>query len=304
MSDLLNCSFQEIEAKLQGKLETGQSLARFTTWRTGGLADLLLTPACLQDIQLVFQSLKDDVPITWLGLGSNSLILDKGVRGLVVVMQGAKLNQLEFLDNHRVKVQAAVACGQFARMCARNGLVGAEFLAGVPGTIGGALRMNAGCYGGEMWDLVDSVELLTAKGQLLLRNADEFTVAYRFVDLPQDTFFLSATLHLKSGDKAQSLGEIKQLLAKRNASQPTNLPNCGSVFRNPEGDYSARLIEACGLKGYSVGDAQVSEKHANFIVNNGKASSAEILSVINYVHAQVNEKQGVDLVQEVKVLGE
>jgi UDP-N-acetylmuramate dehydrogenase len=304
VSDLLNCSFGEIEAKLQGKLQQEQSLARYTTWRTGGPAQLLLTPVCVQDIQLVFQSLKDGVPITWLGLGSNSLILDKGIRGLVVVMQGAKLNQLTFSDNHYVKVEAGVACGQFARMCARHSLVGAEFLAGVPGTIGGALRMNAGCYGGEMWDLVDSVELLTAKGQLLAKNADEFEVAYRYVDLQEETFFLSATLHLKPGDKVQSLQEIKQLIAKRNASQPTNLPNCGSVFRNPEGDYSARLIEACGLKGYSVGDAQVSEKHANFIVNNGKASSADILTVINYVHEQVKVKQGVDLIQEVKVLGE
>jgi UDP-N-acetylmuramate dehydrogenase len=304
VSDLLNCLFEEIEAKLQGTLQKEQPLARYTTWRTGGPAELLLTPGSTQDIQLVFQSLKDGVPITWLGLGSNSLILDDGIRGLVVVMQGAKLNQLTFLDNHCVKADAGVACGQFARMCARNSLIGAEFLAGVPGTIGGALRMNAGCYGGEIWQLVNSVELVTVKGQLLSKNADEFEVAYRYVDLQQDAFFLSASLHLKPGDKAQSLEEIKQLIAKRNLSQPTNLPNCGSVFRNPEGDYSARLIEACGLKGYSVGDAQVSEKHANFIVNNGKASSADILTVINYVREQVNIKQGVDLIQEVKVLGE
>lgn len=303
MSNLLNGSFEEIAAQLQGQLQQEQSLARYTTWRTGGLAQLLLTPGCLQDILIVFAQLKENVPITWLGLGSNSLILDTGIRGLIVVMQGAKLNQIKFLDDHRVMVEAGVACGQFARMCARHSLVGAEFLAGVPGTIGGALRMNAGCYGGEIWQLVDSVDLVTAKGQLVTKNAEEFQVAYRYVDLQQDAFFLRATLRLKQGDRAQSLSEIKQLIAKRNASQPTSLPNCGSVFRNPDNDYSARLIEACGLKGYSVGDAQVSEKHANFIVNNGNASSTDILTLINYVHEQVSLKQGVDLIQEVKVLG-
>jgi UDP-N-acetylmuramate dehydrogenase len=197
-----------------------------------------------------------------------------------------------------------------ARFCARNNLSGGEFWAGIPGTMGGALRMNAGCHGGETWQLVQEVQTMTRDGTLYTRKPEEFEVAYRHVagkNNPDflDEWFVAGTFRLPSGDKEHSLQVIKELLAHRASTQPTNEYNCGSVFRNPTGDYAARLIEACGLKGHSIGGARVSEKHANFIINHeGQAKAADIEALIYLVQTKVYKQMGIELIREVHFIGD
>lgn len=288
---------------LRGELKLNEPLAHYTSWRVGGPADRLYRPADLADLKHFISQLPENEPIIWLGLGSNTLVRDAGIRGTVIITQGI-LDKLELLDDNRVRAEAGLACGQVARFCARHGLRGSEFLAGIPGTIGGALRMNAGAYGGETWDYVESVEVLTAAGEEKKRFPSEYTVGYRTAISPEPEWFLAATFKLILGNKEEALEYIRNMLAKRNAAQPTNLPNCGSVFRNPPNDYAARLIESCGLKGYRIGGACVSTKHANFIVNDQNATAADIEQLITYVHSQVLDKTGIDLVREVHLLGE
>jgi UDP-N-acetylmuramate dehydrogenase len=184
------------------------------------------------------------------------------------------------------------------------GLTGAEFLAGIPGTMGGALKMNAGAFGGETWTIVDKVEMINAQAEVTIRAKQAFEIAYRSVIGLHNEWFLSAQLQLLKGDSLSSQQQIKALLEKRNASQPTNKPTCGSVFKNPPGDYAARLIEACGLKGYQVGGAIVSEKHANFIVNLGNATAVDIETLIAHIQSRVQAEYGIDLQTEVCRIGE
>jgi UDP-N-acetylmuramate dehydrogenase len=202
-----------------------------------------------------------------------------------------------------VYIEAGVPCARVARFCVDNGLVEAEFLAGIPGTMGGALAMNAGAFGGETWAIVECVEMLNRNGVTHLRTPSEFEIGYRSVKKPNEEWFLAAELRLKKGDTSSSLQHIKALLEKRAVTQPTNLPSCGSVFKNPQGDYAARLIEKSGLKGYRIGGACVSEKHANFIVNMNKATAADIEALIDYVQAQVKKQCSVDLQTEVCKVG-
>jgi len=208
------------------------------------------------------------------------------------------------LENNRVRVEAGLAMPQLARQCARQGLRGTEFLCGIPGTVGGGLAMNAGALGGEIWDLVESVETVDRQGQLYQRSANEFEVAYRKVVGPLDEWFVAVTLQLTLGDSVESLQQIKTHLARRSASQPTQWPNAGSVFRNPPNDYAARLIESVGLKNSCVGGACVSEKHANFIINTGSACAADIETLIEKIEQQVKAEHGVELVREVKIIGD
>ena len=202
-----------------------------------------------------------------------------------------------------VYVEAGVPCAHVARFCGEKGLTGAEFLAGIPGTMGGALKMNAGAFDGETWSIVDSVEMLAASGKVTNRKPQDFIVNYRSVKGFDNEWFLSCRLTLQSGDTLASQQKIKSLLEKRGATQPTNQPSCGSVFKNPDGDYAARLIEQTGLKGYAIGGACVSEKHANFIVNTGNASAADIEALIHYVQDNVEQQQGVILQTEVRMVG-
>jgi len=208
-----------------------------------------------------------------------------------------------WLDNNRVRAEAGVSSAKLARFTAHHGLCGAEFLAGIPGTLGGALIMNAGAFGGETWDWVEQVETVDRTGEVRVRKPDEFTIAYRKVSGVEGEWFLAAILKLKPGDGEAGLEARQQLLDKRAASQPIGLPSCGSVFRNPEGDYAARLIEQTGLKGTCIGKACVSEKHANFIINTGGAKAAEIEQLMQLVREQVEKASGVHLISEVHIVG-
>ncbi|MDP8567437.1 UDP-N-acetylmuramate dehydrogenase [Methylophilus aquaticus] len=280
-----------------------EPLARYTSWRVGGQADRLVLADSVESLQQCLQQLPADEPITFIGLGSNLLVRDGGVRGTVVVMHQA-LQQLE-MQGERIYAEAGVTCAKLARFSASHDREGAEFMAGIPGTVGGALAMNAGCYGGETWQWVDQVKTIHRTGTIQIRNKIEYEPAYRHVTHPvEDEWFLGGWFQVPSGDGKQAAENIKTLLSKRLASQPLNMPSAGSTFRNPEGDFAARLIEVSGLKGYSIGGAQVSEKHANFIVNTGHASAAEIEALIEHIKTTVKQQQGVTLVQEVKVIGE
>lgn len=288
--------------KLRGKLLQNESLAHYTSWRTGGPADYVFIPADLDDLAVFLSALPKTIPVTMLGLGSNTLIRDGGVEGVVVITQGA-LNKLEYGREQEVRAEAGVASAQLARQTARTGYSGLEFMAGIPGTVGGALAMNAGCFGGEVWRFVRSVETINRQGEIKIRSLSDFEVGYRSVIRPQNEWFVAGHFSLQQGDKEKSLNDIRQLLEKRNNTQPTGTANCGSVFRNPPGNYAARLIEECGLKGYYLGGACVSEKHANFILNDKNATAADIESLIAKIGAMVEEKTGIRLIPEVCIIG-
>ncbi len=309
---------------LRGELSFEVDMRRHTSWRAGGMARRMYRPADLADLQAFLRQLPSDEPLLALGLGSNLLVRDGGFRGTVVLMQGA-LSELR-MEGDAVYVQAGVAGAKLARFAAANDLCGAEFFVGIPGTLGGMLAMNAGCYGSETWQKVVRVQVLTRSGELLERTPEEYEIGYRHValmekgegrrekggeaavpegfTLPQEEFFVGAWLKFDAGDVEQARQDIKALMEKRSASQPLQQPNAGSVFRNPPGGHAAKLIEGCGLKGKCIGGAQVSEKHANFIVNTGDATAKDIEDLINEVRATVMQQAGVDLQPEVRIVGE
>ncbi|MGD7036606.1 UDP-N-acetylmuramate dehydrogenase [Alkalicoccus sp. WONF2802] len=289
--------------QIKGQLLAHEKLAKYTSWRVGGEADWMFIPQDKQDLINFIKSQQGREPLFWLGLGSNLLVRDGGIRGTVINTRN-RLKGMCKKDGCRVYAEAGVPCALIARYCGEQGMVGAEFLAGIPGTLGGALKMNAGAFGGETWAIVDSVETIDALGQVRQRNRADYDVAYRSVSGPAQEWFLSAELRLESGDVAESQQKIKILLERRNQTQPTNQPSCGSVFKNPPGDFAARLIEACGLKGYRIGGAEVSAKHANFIVNTGGANAADIEALIGHVQKTVETMQGIRLLTEVCVVGE
>jgi UDP-N-acetylmuramate dehydrogenase len=288
--------------EIQGRLLAHEKLEKYTSWRVGGPADQLYIPENRQDLIDFIKTLPESEPVFWMGLGSNLLVRDGGIRGTVINTKG-RLKIMNRTSDDRVYVEAGVPCAHVARFCGEQGLTGAEFLAGIPGTMGGALKMNAGAFDGETWAIVNSVDMLDAAGQITIRMPQEFVVNYRSVQGFDNEWFLSCLLSLQPGDTASSQQKIKGLLDKRGATQPTNQPSCGSVFKNPEGDYAARLIEKTGLKGYALGGACVSEKHANFIVNTGNATAADIEALIYYVQDQVKQQQGVVLQTEVCMVG-
>jgi len=289
---------------LRGNLLLDEPMSKHTSWRIGGPADRYYQPADIDDLAQFLSQLPEAEPVFWLGLGSNLLVRDAGIRGTVIATSGV-VNGLSQLDEKTVRAEAGVACAKVARFCARAGLSGASFLAGIPGTMGGALAMNAGAFGGETWDVIAAVETADHHGQLHRRKPDEFEIAYRHVSGPKDEWFMAAELQLeKNAQPDVLLAEIKSLLSKRGDSQPTQLPNAGSVFRNPEGDFAARLIEICGLKGECEGAACVSDKHANFIINTGGATAHEVESLIERVAKIVAEITSVQLQREVHIVGE
>ncbi|MEE9493301.1 MAG: UDP-N-acetylmuramate dehydrogenase [Gammaproteobacteria bacterium] len=293
----------QTQQSLRGELRHDVAMSGHTSWRVGGVADQCFRPADLDDLQLFLQRLDPEERLYWVGLGSNLLVRDGGLRGTVILPFNG-LDTLALLSNNEVRVGAGVTCARVARFCARADLVGAEFFAGIPGTMGGALAMNAGAFGGETWEIVKRVETVNHAGVLHDYLASDFQVGYRSVNLPDNEWFISTVLILQPGDGAAAQQRSKALLEQRGKTQPTSQPSCGSVFRNPEGDYAARLIESCQLKGQRIGNAEVSEKHANFIVNLGAASAENIEQLILHVQQTVEQQTGVCLQHEVRIIGE
>jgi len=298
--------------RLRGELRLDEPMSRHVSWRAGGRARLFYQPADVLDLGEFLRSRPAGEPILFVGLGSNLLVRDGGFAGSVVFTHHALIGiEVESeVATPRGTLAFRAGCGvpapHLARFVAKHGAAGAEWMAGVPGTVGGALAMNAGCYGGETWNHVIAVETLDRTGTLRRREPSDYEVGYRHVRPRHgaEEWFVSGVFGFQPGEEAAAMRRIKDLLQKRVASQPLNLPNAGSVFRNPPGDHAARLIESAGLKGFTVGGAQVSAKHANFIVNVGRASASDVEAVIEHVHATVLAKAGVDLVREVRIVGE
>lgn len=284
-----------------GELLRNEPMSRHTSWRVGGPAEYFFRPADLQDLARFLRQLDADMPVFWFGVGSNLLVRDGGLSGAVISVAGI-LNRIEHTDSYEVTAGAGLPCTQLARQCIRWGLGPAEFFAGIPGTVGGALAMNAGAHGGETWERVRSVRTIDRSGRMHDRLPSDYEIAYRSVSGPDDEWFLEAKLEFDPAATA-SMVTLKEMLDRRKATQPLGLPSCGSVFRNPPGDHAARLIEAAGLKGHRIGGAEVSAKHANFIINRDNASAADVEKLIRHVQQTVAEQQGVELVHEVRIVG-
>jgi UDP-N-acetylmuramate dehydrogenase len=299
-----------VAAGLRGEQRSREPMARHTSWRVGGAAERAYFPADLDDLCAFLRALPAGEPVHVTGLGSNLLVRDGGLRGTVVFTHWA-LRAIRLEAAGVIHAEAGVASPKVARYAALHDLAGAEFLAGIPGTVGGALAMNAGCYGGETWDIVAGVTTVDRGGALRQRAREEYETAYRHAQLKAggggrqaEEWFVAATFRLRSGPGAESRGKITELLKRRIATQPLGEPNAGSVFRNPPGDYAARLIEDCGLKGRVIGGAQISTRHANFIVNLGRARAADIEALIQLAERSVKEKYGIALAREVRIVGD
>lgn len=289
--------------KLKGELIENHLLARYTSWRIGGPADHFYRPADLTDLQLFLKQLPEKEPLTWLGLGSNVLVRDKGVRGTVVLTLN-RLSEMALLDDNTIRVEAGVTCAKLSKFCVQQGFEEGAFFAGIPGTVGGALAMNAGAFGGETWRHIKNVEVLNRVGEIQLKTKADFNVQYRQVDGLNGDYFIAGVFQFKKGDGEKAKSSIKTLLKKRGDAQPIGEYSCGSVFRNPKNDYAARLIEAAGLKGWREGNAKVSEKHANFILNLGKATSADVEKLMQTIQQTVYDKFNIKLIPEVHIIGE
>lgn len=301
---------------LQGQLKLNELLSRYTTWRIGGAAECFYQPANETDLQQLLKMLPANTAINWIGLGSNLLIRDGGIKGVVIYTNGV-LNELDINCSAQgknsqclISAQAGVPCAIFARKAANESINGAEFLSGIPGTIGGALAMNAGAFGGETWRYVQSVQMIDRQGEISSHTADDFAIQYRQVRMKDGSaikqWFLSAVFSFTRDAQGlmQSKQEIKRLLKHRAETQPTQQANAGSVFKNPANDYAARLIERCGLKGEAVNDAQISAKHANFIINKGAARAEDVEALINKIKNAVYAQYQINLETEVRIIGD
>jgi UDP-N-acetylmuramate dehydrogenase len=287
---------------VRGVLKQNEPLARHTSWRVGGPAELWFRPADLADLSQFLRGLDEDTVVFWYGLGSNLLVREGGLKGAVIAATGVFRN-LERIEPCRVRSGSSVPCTQLARQCIRWGFGPSEFFAGIPGTVGGALAMNAGAHGGETWERVRSVRTINRQGDVVEREAAQYSVGYRSVGGPGNEWFVEATFEFEP-DVVPSMQTLKKMLARRKHTQPLGLPSCGSVFRNPPGDHAARLIEAAGLKGHRIGGAEVSQKHANFIINRDHATAVDIEALIDHVQQTVARVHGVELQREVRIVGD
>ena len=285
-----------------GRVLVDVPMSRHTSWHVGGPADFFFSPRDGGDLAAFVRQLPADIALYWIGLGSNLLVRDGGIRGAVVATHGA-LSSLERSSATRIRVAAGVPCARIARQCMKWGLGPAEFFAGIPGTLGGALAMNAGAWGSETWRHVLEVEVLDRQGMRNTRTPADYEIGYRRVVGPPDEWFVAAQLEFERRPGVNA-NAIAKLLDKRRETQPIGEWSCGSVFTNPPGDHAARLIENAGLKGFRIGDASVSQKHANFIINHGAARAADIEALIEHVRRTVAEVQGVELTTEVRIVGE
>jgi UDP-N-acetylmuramate dehydrogenase len=292
----------ELAPEFAARVLKDEPMAKHTSWHVGGPADVFFTPRDVMDLAAFMRQLPPVVPMLWIGLGSNLLVRDGGIRGAVVSTHGA-LGALERLSATRIQAEAGVPCARIARQCVKWGLGPAEFFAGIPGTLGGALAMNAGAWGEVTWNHVVEVDVLDRHGTRHARQPADYDIGYRTVKGPDNEWFIGARLEF---DRAPgvNIDAIRELLDKRKQTQPIGEWSCGSVFTNPPGDHAARLIESAGLKGFRIGDASVSLKHANFIINHGRALAADVEALIEHVQRTVAEVHGVDLHTEVRIVGE
>ena len=288
---------------LQGELRTQEPMSRHTSWKTGGNADYYYIASDINDLAKFISKLPTSTPITWIGFGSNLLVRDGGLPGVVVSVVGL-LNELKKINETDIFIGAGVSCVKVAHFSAKHGLEGIEFLAGIPGTIGGALAMNAGAYGGEIWSYIKEVETINRKGKREIFEKNKFDINYRSVSISENEWFIACKMKLEISTRTVVSDRIKKMLSERADGQPLGKLSCGSVFRNPTNQYAAKLIELCGLKGKKVGGAVISDKHSNFIINTGNATSLDIEQLIEFIQACVYEKYNIKLIPEVRIIGE
>ena len=291
----------KIMQKVKGKLRENISLKDYNTWKVGGKAEYFFEPYDLEDLK-IFLNLTSDEKVTFLGNGSNVLIRDNGIKGYVICLKKS-LNNFQIHGKNKFIFEAGLSCMKIAQISANHNLTGLEFLCGVPGTLGGALKMNAGCYGGNIWNNIVDVTLINKRGNLVKRTKDDFKTSYRNVEIDENNFFVSASFNLKENKMNNSQNIIKDFLKDRRSNQPTGLPSCGSVFKNPKNLYAAKILDSLGLKGYRIGGAYVSEKHANFIIAERSAKSEDIEKLISFIQKKVYEDTKISLETEVKFIG-
>lgn len=289
---------------MRGQLLRHHGLAQYTSWQIGGMVDYFYQPTDLLDLQHFLQQ-NTIRPITVLGAGTNVLIADAGISGVVIYLRNC-LTQVNSVAGS-LRVEAGVSLALLLHQCLAMGAIDAVFMSGIPGTLGGALAMNAGANGGSIWQYVTAVEVINQDGQITTRAASEFTVGYRqVIGLGPNEWFVAAQLNFNFVQDQDQIQQARQkmvnYLQKRRETQPLNLPNCGSVFRNPANDYAARLIEASGFKGKQIGGAQVSTKHANFIVNQGGATAAEVQQLMQQIISRVKQEHEIELIPEVRII--
>lgn len=289
---------------MRGIYKENHPLAGYTTWKVGGCAERFYQPADIVDLAEFLKKLPKDEEVTWLGFGSNVLISDSGIGGTVICLRG-RMNSVQRLGEFSLRAEAGASCAKLVKHCADLGMTDAAFLAGIPGTVGGALVLNAGAFGADIWSYVCNVETINRCGEIVLRDCEEFNPGYREIQCLHDNeWFVAGHLMFPRDENSDAVkNKIKECLRKRRETQPVFEFTCGSVFRNPKGDYAARLIESCGLKGTRIGGAVVSAKHANFIVNDGNAKAKDIEDLIDLVALRVFDKFGRKLVREVHMLG-
>ena len=280
------------------------SMKKYNSWRVGGLAENYVEVSSEAALQKIFSINKVKKPITVIGVGSNVLIRDGGIKGTVINLSRGLKNI--FLDQHLIFSECGISCSSLARFSAKNSKKNCAFLAGIPGSVGGALAMNAGCYGGEVWQFVSKVKIMNHKGDIHIRDKQSFEIGYRSVKKKEDEIFIGAWFDFpsKENDDENEEQKIDDLLKLRRSSQPLNWPTAGSTFRNPEKIFAAKLIEEVGLKGFQIGDARISNKHANFIENIGDATAKDIEQLIYLAQEKVEEYKKIHLQLEVKIIGE
>ena len=303
MHTVMNRSLQSHLEGVEGVLLHDEPMDRHTSWRVGGKAEMFYVPTDKASLVQLMCQLPGNVPVFWFGLGSNLLVRDAGIPGMVVcTFKG--MDEIERVDKESVYAQAGVASAKLAKFCARRGLVGAEFLAGIPGSFGGAVAMNAGAFGGDTWSMIERIECLDREGNIAWFEKSEISYQYRYVDLPENNWIIGAQIKLKS-IKGLDLGRrIRELLKTRGNSQPVQSANAGSVFKNPENDHAARLLEEVGMKGRAIGGAEYSTKHANFIINKGNANASDIETLIELGRKAVKQRFGIELEPEVRIVGQ
>lgn len=295
---------QELEELLpQDQIRKEEPMSRHTTFRVGGAAEYFVTPSIEQVPDVVALCRRFELPLTVIGNGSNLLVSDAGLRGVVLEF-GKAASGIRLLDGEDLAVKAGTLLSETAAFAEKNGLSGMEFAAGIPGTVGGAVVMNAGAYGGEMKDILSGVRVLTKQGEIKVRPADELDLSYRHSRMmDEEELVLEARLNLTQGSGVVIRAKMEELRKKRIEKQPLEYPSAGSTFKRPEGYFAGKLIEEAGLRGFRIGDAQVSEKHCGFVINRGAASAAQIMELMQHVQERVKESSGVDLEPEVRLLG-
>lgn len=296
--------YRELLEMMPGRVRAGEPMKKYTSWRIGGPSEIFVEPSGREDLKLVVSyAHRHDLPFTLIGAGTNLLVSDQGIRGIVVKI-GKGLDAIT-TGQDGIVAEAGAKLARVAAAAREAGLGGFEFSAGIPGVVGGALAMNAGANGSSIGDLVREVSLLSLEGEFFYRTGEEMGFGYRTSILQREpSIVVAVTFACRRRDKSEIEKEMEQFLRRRKATQPLHYPSAGSIFKNPPGDSAGRLIEAAGLKGLRIGDAQVSDLHANFIINLGAASARDVLALIDKIKEKVLGYCGVELKLEVKIIGD